>query len=249
MGIVEFVYSAPVVVAGEMGMSELAIKDRIVETYFSKSKIQNRREAFVELTRLSLGSLGKDFLLWTLTLEHKRIQETWDMELESIDKELDSRLRRNTAYARLGLALFSQYLENKGKQGIHKDVFSIIDETQKKNILEEGSKTIVDKILESFSVMVGQGSLEERKHYRIDSNLNLFLHVSSVYPLFRKWARDHWWDGEVLDKNSFVRQLKEAKYFRNYDVVRFGEKTKKAYVLDLSQMKQLEIEEFTENRH
>ncbi|MBA7703330.1 hypothetical protein ES703_112112 [subsurface metagenome] len=250
LGIVEFIYSAPIIVAGEMGMSELAIKDRIVETYFSKSKIEGKKESFIKLTQLPLASLGRNFLLWTLTLEDKRIQETWEMEFESIDREIDFRLRENTAYARLGLGLFSQYLESKGKEGIHKDAISIIDETQKKNILAESNKTIVDANLEAFSVMVGQRILDEGKHYVIDSNLNLNLHIPGIYPLFKKWAKDHQWDGEVLDRSSFLRQLKEAKYFRKHDVVvRFADRTKRVCILDLSQMKHLEIEGFTENHY
>lgn len=250
LGIVEFIYSAPIIVAGEMGMSELAIKDRIIETYFSKSKIEDKKEAFIKLTQLPLASLGKDFLLWTLRLEDKRIQETWEMEFESIDRELDSRLRQNTAHARLGLALFSQYLESKGMQEIHADILSIIDVTQKKNILAESNKTIVDAALEAFSVMVGQGLLEERKHYVIESDLHIKLHIPGIYPLFKKWARDHQWDGEVLDRSSFLRQLKEAKYLKEHDVVvRFTDGTKRVCILDLSQMKHLEIEGFTENHY
>ncbi len=250
LGLVEFIYSAPIVVAGEMGMSELAIKDRIIETYFSKSKIEGKKEVFIKLTHLPLGSLGKDFLLWTLTLEDKRIQGTWEVEFESIDRELDSRLRQNTAHARLGLALFSQYLESKGRQEIHKDILSIIDETQKKNILAESNKTIVDATLEAFSVMVGQELLKQGKHYVIDSNLYLKLHIPGIYPLFKKWARDHQWDGEILDRSSFLRQLKEAKYLKEHDVVvRFTGGTKRVCVLDLSQMKHLDIEEFTENHY
>ncbi len=250
LGLVEFIYSAPIIVAGEMGMSELAIKDRIIETYFSKSKIQNKKEAFIKLTQLPLASLGRDFLLWTLTLEDKHIQEAWENQFESIDRELDSRLRQNTAHARLGLALFSQYLESKGRPEIHKDILSIIDDTQKKNILAESNKTIVDITLEAFLVMVGQGILEEGKHYVVDSNLHLKLHIPGIYPLFKKWARDHQWDGEVLDRGSFLRQLKEAKYLKEHNVtVRFTGGTKRVCVLDLSQMKYLEMEGFIENHY
>jgi len=248
LGIVEFIYSAPIIVAGEMGISELAIKDRIVEIYFSKKKIENKTEVFSKLTHLPLGSLGKDFLLWTLKLKDKEIKEIYQIQLESIDKELTDRLRQNTAHARLGLALFLNYLIEKGKDVRRfEEGFDIIDQTQKKNILEASNKAIVDTIIEAFSVMAEQGTLKENKHYRIDTNMNLNLHISSIYPLFKKWAKDYQWDGEVLDKNSFTRQLKEAKYFKKYDVVRFGEKIKKVYVLDLSQMDYLDIEKFKES--
>lgn len=244
LGITEFIQSAPVIIAGEMGVSELAIKDRIVETYFSKKKIESKEKVFKKLTHLSLGALGKDFLLWTLKLVHDQIKSMWDEQLESVDKELTDRLRENTAHARLGLALFSQYLASKGRQRIHKDILSVIDEAQKKNILEESNKTIVDTIIEAFSVMAGKRILEEGKHYRIDANMNLNLHISSTYPEFKKWARDYQWDGEILDKKSFLRQLKEAKYFIRNATIRFGDKNKWGSYLNLSQMNHLEIENF-----
>ena len=245
LGIVSFVYTAPIVMAGEMGISELAIKDRIVETYFSKKKIEGKKDAFINLTHLPLGSLGKDFLLWSLKLKDKQIKELWETQLENAHEDLDDRLRQNTAHARLGLALFLNYLTEKGKDTKRfEEGFDVIDQTQKKNILEESNKTIVDTIIEAFSVMVDQGILEEDKHYRIDANMNLNLHISSIYPLFKKWARDHQWDGEVLDKNSFLRQLKEAKYFVNNASIRFGDKIKWGICLDLSQMGYLGIENF-----
>jgi len=248
LGIIEFVYSAPVIVAGEMGITELAVKDRIVETYFSKKKIEGRRETFDKLTHLRLGALGKDFLLWTLKLEDKQIKKSYQIQIENVDKELDSRLRENTAHTRLGLALLLNYLTEKGIDVRRfEEGFDIIDQAQKRNIFEESNKTIVDTIIEAFSVMVERGTLREGQHWRIDAESNLNLHISSIYPEFKKWAREYQWDGEVLDKNSFTRQLKEAKYFIKYDLVRFSDKFKKAYQLDLSQMKYLEIENFTKS--
>ena len=248
LGIVEFVYSAPIVVAGEMGISELAVKDRIIETCFSKKKIRGKENEFERLTRCRVVSLGKDFLLFTLSLEDSQLREMWQEQFETVDRDLEDRLRQNTAHARLGLAVFSKYLESKGKEAIHKDVLDLVDETQKVNILEESNKTIVDTIIEAFSVMAGEGTLEEGKHHRIDSKSGtLNLHVSAIYPLFKRWAWHHQWDGEVLDQSSFVKQLRAAKYCNDYRGVRFPDKTKKAYVLDFSQMEHLDIEEFTEN--
>ncbi|MEA1965184.1 MAG: CHC2 zinc finger domain-containing protein [Candidatus Aerophobetes bacterium] len=246
LGIVEFIYSAPIIVAGEMGISELAIKDRIVEIYFSKKKIEGRKEIFDKLIHLSLSSLGKDFLLWTLKLNDKEIKGVCQIQLENIDNELDLRLRQNTAHARVGLALFLRYLSEKGKDiKRFEEGFDVIDQTQKKNILEESNKTIIDTIIEAFSVMVEQNNiLEEGKHYKVDSNMNLNLHISSIYPLFKKWAKDYQWDGEVLDKNSFLRQIKEAKYFIKNTNIRFEDKLKWGVCLDLSKMDHLEIGNF-----
>jgi len=247
LGLVEWTYSAPVVISGEMGIAEHAIDDRIIETYFSRKKIQNRQNIFRDLTKSPLGSLGKDFLLWTLSLEQKQIKQTWLEQMENVDKELTNRFKENTAHARLGLALFSQYLEAKGKEPFHSDLLGIIDEAQKVNILEAGNKSIVDSIIEAFSLMAEERKLEEGKHYKVDAtDLRLALYVSGIYPLFRKWAWETKWDGEILDKTSFFKQLKEATYFVENTVIRFGEKTRYGAYLDLFKMEYLEVEGFKE---
>jgi len=245
--IVQFVYSAPVVVAGEIGIAELALKDRIIETYFSKKKIKDKEKEFKALSRCALSSLGKDFLLWTLSLEDKLIFELWEQQVEGVDTELKDRLRENTARARLGLGLFSKYLEEKTREPLHTDIFSLIDEAQKANILTETNKAIIDTIIEAFSVMAGAEILKKDRHWKIDDQFQLVLHISSIYPLFKKWAREHQWDGEMLDKRSFLKQLKERDYFVGYGSARLGQKSLKCHKLDVSKMQTLEIEEFVEN--
>ncbi len=247
LGLVEWNYTAPVAISGEMGITEHAIDDRIIETYFSRKKIQNRQGYFRGLAESPLGSLGKDFLLWTLSLEQSQIKQTWLEQMESVDKELKDRFRENTAHARLGLALFSEYLKTKGKEPLHSDLLGIIDEAQKVNILEAGNKSIVDSIIEAFSLMAEEGKLEEGKHYKLGtSDLRVALYVSGIYPLFRKWAWETKWDGELLDKASFLKQLKEATYFVENKNIRFGEKTRYGAYLDLFKMEYLEVEGFKE---
>lgn len=246
LGIVEFIFSAPVVISGEMGLTELSIKDRIIEVYFSKKKIENKKNVFDRLTKCALGALGKDFLLWTLSLKDKQLKEIWQEQLEAVDKELEDRLRENTAHARLGLALFSQYLQSREKEPIYSDTLATIDETQKTNILEESNKSIVDSIIEVFSLMVEDKTLEEEKHFKVDSDLQLALYVSGIYPLFRRWVYDHKWEGEILDKTSFLKQLKEAKYFLKNASIRFSTKIRWGPYLDLLKMDYLEIEAFKE---
>ncbi len=244
--IVEFVYSAPVILAGEMGISELAIKDRIIETYFSKKETIKYTEEFNNLKNLPLGSLGKDFLQWTLKIPDNEIKKIWQTQFENVDEALKYRLRQNTAYARLGLKLFLNYLQNRGINIKPFEIgFNKIDQSQKKNILEESNKTIVDTIIEAFSIMAEKGTIEKNKHYMIDINKNLlYLHISSLYPEFKKWAKDYQWDGEILNTNSFTKQIKENKYFIENKSCRLGKIVKWVICLDITKMNHLEIESF-----
>ncbi|MBA7687219.1 hypothetical protein ES703_95680 [subsurface metagenome] len=137
--------------------------------------------------------------------------------------------------------MFSQYLEAKGKEPLHSDVLGIIDEAQKVNILEAGNKSIVDSIIEAFSLMAEEGKLEEGKHYKVDAtDLRLALYVSGIYPLFRKWAWEMKWEGEILDKTSFLKQLKEARYFLELTSIRFEDKVRWGVYLDSVKMEYLE---------
>lgn len=240
--IVGFPYHAPVVISGEMGVTELSIKDRVIETYFSKKKIEKRNDAFRALTKCTLGALGKDFLVWTLALEDKELKEIWEEQLEAVDSELEDRLGENTAHARLGLALLSRYLEHRGKEPIHRDILGAIDEAQRINILEESNKTIVGSIIEAFSLMKEEGILEQNKHYKVDPELNIGLYLSGIYPLFRRWVYDYKWEGELLDKSSFLKQLREAKYYIKSAPIRLGEKVRWGPYVDLLKMEHLEIQ-------
>jgi len=247
LGLTRWTYSAPVVISGEMKTPELAIQDRIVEVYFSKKKIEGKDKtlAFKKLKKVPLGALGKDFLIWTLKLTDREIKDLWQEQLESVDRELMGRLGENTAHARVGLALFSRYLESRGYKKIHKDAFDIIDETQKRNILKESNKTVVDTTIEAFSIMAG-ATILNNTHFRVDSkdgNERLNLHISGIYPEFKKWARERSWDGEVMDYKGFTRLLQGSPYYLDHNIgVRF-DVPRKAYVLDPSKMRHLEVDD------
>lgn len=242
--LIRYTYLAPVIISGEQGLTELAHKDRIIETYWSKTRSSPHQDAFDQLSKMNLTGIGRDFLLWSLNQDDNFLEDVYNEEFEKIDDELKDRIRENTAFARFGLRMFSLYLESRGLGALHEDTLGEIDSSQKENLVKQSNKSLVDSTIEVFSVMAEGNLLEENRHYRVNTEGKLFLHINSIYPIFKRWVRDYDWEGEALDKTSFTRQLREAPYFIEYDATRFGETTRKTFALDLYKMENLELEAF-----
>jgi len=49
-------------------------------------------------------------------------------------------------------------------------------------------------------------------HYMKKDN-EIRINLSSAYPIFRKWAKDYQFDGEILTKPALLKQIKTQPYF------------------------------------
>ena len=69
------------------------------------------------------------------------------------------------------------------------------------------------------------------------------IHTPTVYPMFRKWAREFDFEGEVLSHNEFIKQLKHMQYYTDYRSVRMGsgDEVKKCRILKVDMLKEMEI--------
>jgi len=128
------------------------------------------------------------------------------------------------------------------------------------NIYGDGKlrKSAVDKILEAMSLMSGEkpksetaqsdynffDHLEPKIHYQTDENY-IRLHIAAAYPVFKKWAKAHDFEGELIPETTFKKQLQREMYFVENKAARIGDKPKNVFILDIEKMKQkgLEIED------
>jgi len=246
---IEYFYTAPVAILGEQGTIEVAHRDRIIDTFWSKEKRKTKPEYtinFEKLKKLNLSGLGKDILIWSLQQDNKLLEETFVEELRKVSDQLEDRIKQNTAYVRFGLRMYGMYLE---QNGINMDIASkleLADQIQLENLGDKDNhKSVVDEIMEQIIIIISQANvgdyyLQKAFDYEISKNGLLRLDVNLAYPKFRKWANDYKWDGEVLDKSSFVKQLQKEKYFVKHTTARYGLRFGKAYVLDLWSMRHLD---------
>ena len=224
--IVNYRYQAPVVIAGETGFVESAILDRLVIVEMSKIDSAPYHDDFVNLKNLPLEQAGRAILERALLTKKSQVKKDLDQELKKVSSKLMDRPRTNAAVCRFGLRILSEVL---GLSFNDKE-FNKIDSAIFNGISDDGKerKSAVDMILEKMGVMAGPkigpidswspDFLENGIHYQVEADetrtsLHLRLHVAVAYPKFKRWARIHDFDGDILPENDFKKQLKKEKYF------------------------------------
>ena len=111
--------------------------------------------------------------------------------------------------------------------------------------LNSSTKLSNERTLPKSAIMSNfNDHLEEDVHYSTSFE-EIRIYVAGAYPVFKKWARAHYFDGDLLPESIFKKQLKKEIYFIENKVVRFGDKTRNTFILDLHKMmeKGLEISE------
>ena len=110
------------------------------------------------------------------------------------------------------------------------------------------TRSAVDNIVEGIMVMQQSNLIAEDKILINESQGFLCIHTPTVYPLFKKWARETSFEGEVISHSEFVRQLCKMDYYDDYKTVRMGsdngtmsQTTRKSRILKISVLKDKEI--------
>lgn len=257
---INYPYAAPVAILGEQGLVETAHKERIVGTFWTKEKRKKDRiykDNFEKLKNLPLQKLGKDFLIWSLGCPDSLLKEVYEKELESIDPALESRVRENAAFARFGLRMLERYLKYKGIAMSFDDKVRAVDQAQIETIgTEKERKDIVDQTIEAFGLMADQEAqrikvgedivvyylLNKNEDYLIKPG-KLGLNIGKIYPKFKKWVRDYGWEHDILEKDDFLKHLKNnTRYYQGYKVAKTEDnKSMGVHVFDLSKMDHLEL--------
>ena len=239
---------APLAIAGEVGFSNSAVNDRIIQLPLGKMRTEEHRENFIKLCELPLEFIGKKLLTQRLNSDSKQLKkEIFSCQSEVTDL-LAERPRDNSAICRFGLKKLSEAL------GVEYNL-SAIDDAVCKTVfgskleaveLEDGSVkyeerdslikiTEVDKIVEAFSWMshyfikdlmpsyLHHGvHLEADNHYHV-KNGEIRLRIPMIYSIFKKWAQMHHYEGDLLDKVTFEKQIATEPYFIHNGTMRFGQ--------------------------
>lgn len=240
-----FHYQAPVVIVGESGFAEPAVLDRMVFAHFSKQESRPYEQGFQQLCSLRLEGLGRRLLNHALTMEDDQVRELFEQEFRQVDPQLTDRPRHNAAIVRLGLRVLGEALEMAFE-------LPTVDAALKEQIFDNGHerKSAVDNILETMGLMsqiTPKGSngkpylfsefLEEGIHYEVTDG-SLRVHLAGAYPSFKRYASTYTFDGDILDENSFKKQLKKEPYFEASKPAQIGQTTRNAWILNLQKMEE-----------
>ena len=215
-----FTYTAPVVIMGEQSLIEPALKERIIEVIFTKEGRRGARH-IQDFMMLNLAGVGQAFIKWSLGVSDDEIAQVWRSEFAAADKVFEDRVRQNIATIRMGWRMWEKFLAGFSTRTGVKDIekmLAAIDASQKGALIGDGprAKSDVDLIIEGFGAMAAMGKdfLKEGEDWKVgEEGRKLMLRLQTVYPKFKKWAREFGFDGEVLDEASFKRRLKSESYF------------------------------------
>lgn len=250
----KYVLQAPLMLIGEMSMlKEVAIKHRTVQLTFDGSYIKKHsdcRDAFFTMSHLPLESFMPHFVVWYLD-DINNFDKNWnDAKSELSDYKLpDTSLRvaDNLAVIIFGIRALQRFIVRCGHEfnieptDINKSLNTIV-----KSILtvKDRPKNSFDELVESIGIMYQERKLIEGVHFKREYN-KVFIHLNSCVPIFKKWAWEHQFDGEQLDRNEYFNQTKEmvgGYVLANNAVKRFRNTTHRVVEIDLDEAEKIGLD-------
>lgn len=238
-GVNEFTYTAPIILMGETGLQEEALRERIIEVTLDRDKRQGY--SINQFLGLNMAGVGLNYIRWSLGISDRDVSDVWLREAGSVDESLvDDRVRQNVATMQAGLVMMGWFFKSLGLSADVDGLIAALNESQCTNLLDGGTraKTAVDRILEGFSAMAALDLLREGKDYKVKHEIGrLCLRLHTIYPVFKEWAGKTKFDGDMMDAKAFGRALKSAEYYVGLGPERFG-----GYTLPVVKVWQLDIE-------
>ena len=247
---------APLVVAGEESPDEPAVRERCMELLFSKKDLKDpaSRLAFGKLSmqRDTLTALGRGLLDTALTLNSATVRQWFEEAAPMFKATMPSRVVNNLACCMVGLRLMEALCTRLGFAW--GQVFSVsLDACAKyleygatEYLLDGGdsNKSIVELTLEVIDRM---GLTNDE--CRILEDGNVAIHFRGIYDRYTQYRRDHAIMGECLAYGQFMKQLRKSDMYIETKVVRFGDDTKKAVLLNYPLLRQrCDVEGFLQSQ-
>jgi hypothetical protein len=237
----EFKVFAPAVVIGEMGFEETALRERSADVFVNKVEGSKFLDNFIAFSKLPITRFGNSLLNYSLSLSDELIFSLFKANVKG-----NGRVQHNIAMINTGLDLISMFFDKHGVK-LPVDVLkSEVHAFQMEAMTVSGeTRSAVDNILEGIMIMKQSHIVGKDK---IDANhegTEMYIHTPTVYPVFKKWARETGFDGEVISHGEFVKQLQKMSYYIGRKNVRIGDAdnkdVKKCRVLDIQKLEEKEI--------
>ncbi len=215
----EFKVFAPAVVIGESGFEEPALRERSSDVFFSKQESVKFVDNFTALSKMGLSKLGNALLNWSLSLDDNELFNMFKSNIKG-----GGRVLHNLAMINTGLDLLSKFYDSKGLALPTDGLKSEVEKYQMDAITISGeTRSAVDNILEAVFVMEQSGLITADKMEIDREKKEVYLHTPTIYPLFKKWARDTMFDKEIISHDEFVKQVKKMDYYDGIRNMRIGE--------------------------
>jgi len=124
----------------------------------------------------------------------------------------------------------------------------IDDQSSHQSVVDQTIAAIVGLIYESESneKLNTNYQLIAETHYLVKGN-ELRINLNSVYQIFKKWAKDYHFEGDVLTKAGFLKQVKNQPYYLDYKRVQMKittSKTLQCLILGMNELRASQIDTY-----
>lgn len=273
--------NACLILTGEDGTDETAVVNRTNTVRYSRINFTETGEKSIEYLCSSsrgeelLRKLSKQLYLYVLNnydaqvieVKYDIIKNNPDYPLEKI---VDDRIRKTAIYTIMGLELLNDTFT---KLGVELLMFGftldMVAEAVVDNLIEEvndGGDTALaeyEKILLDIDHLAGNVDiairLREGTDYKVTDDGDVAIIIPAIWDKLEKYYKSYKTGNIPLDKGTFIKTLKNSKYYKDYKPVTFKDyeeavdgskharwKTKKAYILNAITLGSLEVENLIE---
>jgi hypothetical protein len=231
---IEYELLAPMAVLGEWNISQPAIRERTLMIRFNDCVKKNggMRAAFGRLLELPLEGFMPRYIQYCLTQDINETLATARKYVEAYfeGKSVAPRIVNNLAVMLMGLTLFQDYATHCGLTMPKIDPTDFLDD-QLKEITGTDSGAVrssVDQLIEELGIMwqknekqitsTNPGYEPAVKQVlwwtRADVNKRsaIAIRFNKVFPEFKEYASRTKYEGDLLDKESYLKLFKECDY-------------------------------------
>ncbi|WP_346286978.1 BT4734/BF3469 family protein [Zoogloea sp.] len=245
----EYKLDAPLAIIGEWSIQQPAIKERIIFARFSKTVKENAdmQAAYKTVRQLPLEGFMPRYISFCL---RQNIGDLYDSAYEIVKncfKEITvaPRIVHNMSVMVLGLTLFRMYGEYLGVEVPEINLEEIL-KAQLEEITGNKSgfvRSAVDQLISELSVFAqknggltfGEGWY---KPCEIEGKFALAIRYNMIFPAFKEHAYRTHYEGDLLDKESYLKLFDECDYVIEKDRnVKFGSKQYRSLCIDIDKAK------------
>ncbi|MGA2624491.1 MAG: BT4734/BF3469 family protein [Bacteroidota bacterium] len=248
---------APMTVMGEWNITQPAIKERVLLIRFSDTVKKNKsmQNAFDKLWELRLEGFMPRYIEFVLQQDVAALLEKAKIIIAKQFKKVTvaPRILNNLIVMVMGIMLFQLYAQHWNiavpeiKSGkLLKDQLSEITGSKSGFV-----KSAIDQLLEEFSVLAQNGELEANRDFKT-ANVDLrnkkslqilAIRFNKVFPDFKIYAQRTNYEGDLLDKESYLRLFDECEYVvgKSY-AVKFNDGTHRCVCIDIVKVKKQDLD-------
>lgn len=273
----EYETNSSLILTGEDGTDETAVVNRTNLVRYSRINFSETGEKSIEYLCCSsrgeelLRKLSKTLYLNVLNnYDPDTIEVKYDIIKNNPEYQLkrltDDRIRKTAIYTIMGLELLYDTIADLGINPLtYGFTMALASELVIDNLIEEvnnGGDTALaeyEKILLEIDHIAGQVDVTVRikdgVDYKVTDDENVAIILPAVWDKLEKYYKAYKSDKLAIDKNTFIKTLKNSKYFIDYKPLKFKNyeeaadgskhaslKSRKAYILKGDLLADLNLE-------